>query len=391
MEHFISLLASLLCVLTVSYVISSKLRFPVIPIYIVAGIVFSLLFHVNEPHIFEILGVILLLFFIGLEFSIAELEKNLKAILSVGFIDLFLNTLPVFFVAKLLGFESFTAFVIAVVLYPSSSAIVSKLLIDLKKLANPEVETVLSILVFEDIAAAVLLAILTSFSGGAPSPEGIVKVLVKVALFIAIAFIAIKNLNRFVNYAFKTFGSSTEFTVLFTATVLFLVVEATFGFGLSESIGAFVAGMLFAESSYKEQIESVVIPYRDLFGALFFLAFGLSIDLTTFSTSVAIPLAVFLIVSFISKLATGILAVKLYNLGAKRGLSAGLMLLPRGEFSILVAATKPELVPLTAAYVLLSASLGSIAMKESGRILNLFFKKKPKKKSRLTRSQLLGD
>ena len=390
MEHFISLLASLLCVLTVSYVISSKLRFPVIPIYIVAGIVFSLLFHVNEPHIFEILGVILLLFFIGLEFSIAELEKNLKAILSVGFIDLFLNTLPVFFVAKLLGFESFTAFVIAVVLYPSSSAIVSKLLIDLKKLANPEVETVLSILVFEDIAAAVLLAILTSFSGGAPSPEGIVKVLVKVALFIAIAFIAIKNLNRFVNYAFKTFGSSTEFTVLFTATVLFLVVEATFGFGLSESIGAFVAGMLFAESSYKEQIESVVIPYRDLFGALFFLAFGLSIDLTTFSTSVAIPLAVFLIVSFISKLATGILAVKLYNLGAKRGLSAGLMLLPRGEFSILVAATKPELVPLTAAYVLLSASLGSIAMKESGRILNLFFKKKPKKQSRLTRSQLLG-
>ncbi|WP_132527262.1 cation:proton antiporter [Phorcysia thermohydrogeniphila] len=391
MEHFISLLASLLCVLTVSYIISSKLRFPVIPIYIVAGIVFSLAFHVHEPHIFEVLGVILLLFFIGLEFSIAELEKNLRAILSVGFIDLVFNTLPVFLVAKLLGFDSFTSLVISVVLYPSSSAIVSKLLIDLKKLANPEVETVLSILVFEDIAAAVLLAILMSFSGGAPSPEGVVKVLIKVSLFIAIAFIAIKNLNKFVDYAFKTFGSSTEFTVLFTATVLFLAVEVTFGFGLSESIGAFVAGMLFAESSYKEQIESVVIPYRDLFGALFFLAFGLSIDLTSFSTSIVLPLTVLLIISFVAKIATGIVAVRLYKLGTKRGLSAGLMLLPRGEFSILVAATKPELVPLTAAYVLLSASLGSIAMKESGRILNLFFKKKPKKKSKLTRSQLLGD
>jgi CPA2 family monovalent cation:H+ antiporter-2 len=200
-----------------------------------------------------------------------------------------------------------------------------------------------------------------------------------------------ENLNRLVDYAFKTFGSSTEFTVLFTATVIFLFVETTLGFGLSESLGAFVAGMLFAESSYKEQIESVVIPYRDLFGALFFLAFGLSIDLTAFSTSIVPPLTALIIISFITKLATGMVAVKLYSLGVKRGFSAGLMLLPRGEFSILLAATKPQLVPLTAAYVLLSASLGSIAMKESGRILNLFFKKKPKKKSRLTRSQLLGD
>jgi CPA2 family monovalent cation:H+ antiporter-2 len=88
---------------------------------------------------------------------------------------------------------------------------------------------------------------------------------------------------------------------------------------------------------------------------------------------------------------TGLVSVRFYDLGAKRGFSAGLMLLPRGEFSILVAATTPKLVPLTAAYVLSSSILGSIAVKESSRVLNLIFKKKPKKKSKLTRSQLLGD
>ena len=391
MENPISSLALLLFALTVSYIISVKLRFPVIPIYIVSGIAVSLLFHVHETHFFEVLGVILLLFYIGLEFSVAELERNFKAILSVGLIDLALNTIPVFLIAKLLGFDSFTSLVLSVILYPSSSAIVSKLLIDLKKLANPEVETVLSILVFEDIAAAILLAILTAISGGSVDPKGIVKILVKVFLFVTVAFMAIKNLRGVIDYAFKRFGSSTEFAVLFTATVLFLVVEATFGFGLSESIGAFVAGMLFAESSYKEQVESVVIPYRDLFGALFFLAFGLSIDISSFSSAIVLPLSTLLVVSFLTKLATGVVTVRFYKLGTKRGLSAGLMLLPRGEFSILVAATKPELIPLTATYVLLSASFGSIAMKESGRILNLFFKKKPKKKSKLTRSQLLGD
>jgi len=391
MENPISSLALLLFALTVSYIISIKLRFPVIPIYIVSGIAVSLLFHVHETHFFEVLGVILLLFYIGLEFSVAELERNFKAILSVGLIDLALNTIPVFLIAKLLGFDSFTSLVLSVILYPSSSAIVSKLLIDLKKLANPEVETVLSILVFEDIAAAILLAILTAISGGSVDPKGIVKILVKVFLFVTVAFMAIKNLRGVIDYAFKRFGSSTEFAVLFTATVLFLVVEATFGFGLSESIGAFVAGMLFAESSYKEQVESVVIPYRDLFGALFFLAFGLSIDISSFSSAIVLPLSTLLVVSFLTKLATGVVTVRFYKLGTKRGFSAGLMLLPRGEFSILVAATKPELIPLTATYVLLSASFGSIAMKESGRILNLFFKKKPKKKSKLTRSQLLGD
>ncbi|GAB6076388.1 cation:proton antiporter [Desulfurobacterium crinifex] len=391
MEHFISIFAAFVTTLTVSYAISVKLNFPVIPLYIIAGILISLIFHVQDIHIFEVLGVILLLFYIGLEFSIAELQKNFKSIISVGLVDLILNMVPVFFIAKLLGFNSFTAFVISVILYPSSSAIVSKLLIDLRKLANPEVDTVLAILVFEDIAAATLLAFLVNFSSETVTPTETLRIFVKIALFISIALIVIMNAGKLVDLVFQKIGTSTEFLVLFVATILFLIVETTFGFGLSESIGAFIAGMLFAESSYKENIESVVIPYRDLFGALFFLTFGLSIDLGSFSSSIILPLIALLIVSFITKILTGLVSVKFYGLGAKRGLSAGLMLLPRGEFSILVAATTPKIVPLTAAYVLLSSILGSIAVKESSRVLNLIFKKKPKKKSKLTRSQLLGD
>ncbi len=391
MEHFTSVLALFLSVLLFSYLLARKLQFPVIPVYILAGIATSTLLHVNDVHIFETLGVILLLFFIGLEFSVAELERNFRSIISVGTVDFLINTVPAFLAARFLGFDTFNAFVVATILYPSSSAIVSKLLIDLKKLANPEVETVLAILVFEDIAAAVLLAVLTNFSTGEFTPTNTLQVLLKIFLFILIAFLAIKNLNKLVDSAFNKAGTSTEFTVLFIGSLLFLIIEATFGFGLSESIGAFIAGMLFAESSFKEHVESVVIPFRDLFGALFFLSFGLTIDIKTFSSLSITILSVLVTVSFLTKIVTGLITVRFYNLGIKSGLSAGLMLLPRGEFSILVAGVVPKLISLTAAYVLVSSIAGSYAVKESGKIIGLFFKKKERKKSRLTRSQLMGD
>ncbi|ADY73592.1 sodium/hydrogen exchanger [Desulfurobacterium thermolithotrophum DSM 11699] len=391
MEHFTFLFAVFVSILTLSYVISVKFKFPVIPVYIVAGILVSLLFHIHDIHIFKTLGVILLLFYIGLEFSIAELQRNFKSIISVGLVDLTFNLIPVFFIARLLGFDPFTAFVLAVILYPSSSAIVSKLLIDLRKLANPEVDTVLAILVFEDIAAAALLAFLVNFSNGAATTTETLGILAKIVLFLLVAVVFVMNAGKLVDFTFQKIGTSTEFVVLFVATLLFLIVEATIGFGLSESIGAFIAGMLFAESNYKEKIESVVIPYRDLFGALFFLTFGLSINLEKFSFSIILPLFVLLSVSFFTKILTGLVSVKFYGLGKRRGLSAGLMLLPRGEFSILVAATTPKLIPFTAIYVLISSILGSIVLKESPKILDFFFKKKVKKKSKLTRSQLLED
>jgi len=373
-----------------SYLFSERFGFPVIPVYILSGIVLSLFLHPAELHIFEKLGVILLLFYIGLEFSLAEMEKNFKNILSVGLVDLLLNTIPVFLVCKLFGLDNLTSFVVSVILYPSSSAIVSKLLIDLRKLANPEVEPVLAILVFEDIAAATLLAILVNLSGGSGEPSEVAKAGVKIALFIALTYLFVKNFNKVIDFMVARYGTAGEFLILLIGTLLFILVEAAMGFGLSEAIGAFAAGTLFAESSHKERIEQVVVPYRDLFGSLFFLSFGLTIDVSQIGKVSFLFLGVFLAVSFITKLITGVAAARLYRLSVKRGVSAGLMLLPRGEFSILVAATRPELVPFTAAYVLLSSILGSFAVRESEKIISIFFKKKVKKrKSTLRRSDLV--
>ncbi|WP_457755283.1 cation:proton antiporter [Thermovibrio ammonificans] len=392
MAHFTTYLALFTGALLASYFVAHRLRLPVIPVYILAGIGVSLFVHAGETKVFEALGVILLLFYIGLEFSLAEMEKNFKNILSVGIVDLTLNLFPLWAVSAALGFDPFTAFVLAVILYPSSSAIVSKLLIDLKKLANPEVEPVLAILVFEDIAAATLLAVLVNISTtGSADPVTVLKVVIKIALFIFFAVVFIKNFNKVVDVVIGKYGTATEFLVLLVGTVLFAFVEVAMGFGLSEAIGAFAAGTLFAETSHKESVEQVVIPYRDLFGALFFLTFGISIDLSKMEASLIVPLGVLIVASFATKLLTGVAAGKLYGLSLKRGVSAGLMLLPRGEFSILVAATVPKLVPITAVYVLASSILGSFAVKESGKILNLLFRKKKKRKSRLSKSQLLGD
>ena len=390
MEHFTSSLAVFLTSLLIAYAVSKKVELPVIPTYIVTGILLSAIVHVKETHIFETLGVILLLFYIGLEFSVAELEKNFKQIISVGITDLTVNVLPVFCIAKLSGFDTFTAFVISLILYPSSSAIISKLLIDYKKLANPEVEPVLSILVFEDIAAAIFLTLISNLSGGNHSSIDSLKVIFKIFFFIIVSFFVVKNANKLIDLSFKKMGTSAEFTVLFVGAILFSIIEATVGFGLSESIGAFIAGTLFAESSFKENVETVVIPYRDLLGSLFFLSFGLSIDPKIFKIELVPLLLLLLAVSFLTKVVTGVISAKLYKLSLKRGVSAGIMLLPRGEFSILLAASNPKLLPITAAYVLSSSILGSFALKESGKILSLFSKKQ-KKKSKLSKSQLLGD
>jgi CPA2 family monovalent cation:H+ antiporter-2 len=391
MEAILTHLTIFLTALLFSYILSKKTGIPVIPIYIVAGILISTIAHIHEAHIFETLGVILLLFYIGLEFSVAELEKNLKNILSVGVTDLVLNVTPLFVVAKLLGFDNFTSFVLSIILYPSSSAIISKLLIDYRKLANPEVDPVLSILVFEDIAAAIFLALISNLSSTNSSPTASLTITFKIFLFIFIAFIIVKNTNKLIDIAFHRLGTSSEFVVLLTGSLMFLIIEATLGFGLSESIGAFLAGTLFAESSFKHQVESVVIPYRDLLGSLFFLSFGLSIDPKIFSVEIIPLLTLLLILSFATKILTGIAAAKLYGLKLKRGVSAGIMLLPRGEFSILVAASTPKLLPLTALYVLTSSIIGSITLKESDKLLSVIFRKKKKRKSKLTRSQLLGE
>ncbi len=391
MEIILTHLSIFLSALLFSYIISKKTGIPVIPIYIIAGIIISAITHIHEAHIFETLGVIILLFYIGLEFSVAELEKNFKTILSVGLTDLVLNLIPLFAAAKLIGFDTFTSFILSVILYPSSSAIISKLLIDYRKLANPEVDPVLSILVFEDIAAAILLALISNLSSSSISPTTLLITTSKILIFILISFAIIKNTNKFIDKAFHDLGTSSEFTVLFVGTLIFVIIETTLGFGLSESIGAFLAGTLFAESSFKHQVESVVIPYRDLLGSLFFLSFGLSIDPKIFSLEI-IPLLTFLLIlSFATKILTGIAAAKLYGLKLKRGVSAGIMLLPRGEFSILVAASSPKLLPLTALYVLTSSIVGSITLKESDKLLSVIFRKKKKRKSKLTKSQLLGD
>ncbi len=390
MESQISSLSIFFSLLLISYLIANRLNFPVIPIYIVSGVLTSVFFHSQDVHIFEFLGVVFLLFFIGLEFSLAELERNYKSIISVGLIDFVLNFFPAFFVSKFLGFDSLTSLLIATVVYPSSSAIVSKLLIDLKKLANPEVEPVLSILVFEDLAAATLLAVLFNLKSGNLEPSGILSVLLKISLFILLSLFIIKLLRKVVDLSVDYVGGAKEFLSILVGTLLFGFIEFSLGFGLSEAIGAFVAGTLFGETSHKESVESLVVPFRDVFGALFFLSFGLSIDLTKMTSSIFLPFLVILTTSFLTKLLTGIFSVKFYGLSLKRGISAGLMLLPRGEFSILVAATKESIVPLSALYVLTTSLLGSVAVKESSRILKFLFKEK-RKKSKLTKSQLLGD
>ncbi len=364
----ISLKFSVFClVLFLSLVVSRRFKVPVVPLFMLSGFLVSFLFENKEGiEVIKFTGITLLLFFIGLEFSLRELEKKFLKVLSVGAVDFIVNFFPIFLILKFFNFKTFDAFIIASALYPSSSAVISRLIVEYRKLANPEIEPVLSILVFEDIVAVILLAVSLSFGGEGTSLQ---MSAVKVLGFIFLSFLVLKFFSPTVSKILELGKGSKEFVIIFVSFVLFLFVGTSTHFGLSESLGAFIAGMLFAETEFKREVEEVLVPFRDLFGALFFLSFGFSVELAGFDGKKFAFLFVIFVVAVLLKFLSGIAGAKIYGLGLKRGISSGFMLVPRGEFTLLLSSAISYLSFPASFWVFLSCLIGAILTKEGGKLL----------------------
>jgi CPA2 family monovalent cation:H+ antiporter-2 len=367
------------------------LRFPGIFFYILFGIFLGKFIHETEAiEIFSEIGIVLLFFYLGLEFNIDRAVKTAKRIWSVGLIDFVLGFGVVSIAMYLMGFDLFTSLLTGGVAYASSSAITTKIIVDNHRIANPETELILGLMVFEDIIAPILLAVLAAFSaGGELSFLNIFLILVKVAAVFAFSIGVAILFKNYIAMFVDAFIEEEIFT-LFSLGGLIFFAGFTQYIGLSEALGAFLMGMIVSESGKAHDIEKVMFAIRDLAVAIFFFLFGAGIQFSgEFDKKILIALVVVVILSILGKFLTGYIGGLIYGLSKKKAFETGLSIINRGEFSVVMSKfAHPKFIPFIGIYVLIMAFLGIIFAQFAPQISNVIFPKKKKKKKRKQRKDI---
>jgi len=345
--------------------IASRWGFSAIPLYLLAGLAFGkgglapLNFSAGFTHLGAEIGVLLLLFMLGLEYTGVELVANLRSALPAAIVDFGLNFTPGLFAGLLLKWTPLAAVLLGGVTYVSSSGVIAKVLSELRRLNNPETPAVLSILVLEDLAMAVYLPLVAVLLAGGSTARMALSVSLALATVLLVLTVAVRYgfvLSRVVAH------ESDEIVLLTIFGAVLLVAGAAQRAQVSAAIGAFLMGIAVS-GPMAEQTHRLLAPLRDLFAATFFFFFGLQIDPATLPS--ALPTAVLLgVVTAATKVLTGFWAAR--RTGVDRGgrLRAGMALVARGEFSIVIAGLgaglEPQLGALAAAYVLFLAVVGPI-------------------------------
>jgi monovalent cation:H+ antiporter-2, CPA2 family len=309
------------------------------------------------------LGVVLLLLMLGLEYTASELIAGLRSSWLAGVVDLLLNALPGAVLALLLGWGAAGAFVLGGVTYISSSGIAAKVLSDLGRLGNRETPVVLSILVFEDLAMAVYLPILTAVLAGASFWGGLRAVGVALLAVTLVLMLAVR-FGPAISRALHSANRETLLLNIFGAALL--VSGLTASLQVSAAVGAFLLGIAISGAT-ANTAQKVLEPLRDLFSALFFVLFGINTDPGAIPP-VLLPAVALAVVTTGTKLATGAWAAARVGVGRRGQLRAGAALVARGEFSIVIAglavasgAAPAGLAALASAYVMMLAVLGPVA------------------------------
>ncbi|NHK39987.1 cation:proton antiporter [Thermus thermophilus] len=345
-----------------------RFGFPPLPVYLLTGLVVGERLHVEDLEPLPSLGLLLLLFSVGLEFGPDRLRELSGKALRAGFFDAL--ALPLGFLLGLLaGLDLRGALLLAGVIYISSSAVIVKLIIDLRRAANPESEVVLGVLVLEDLVIALLLALL-----GGQGPVGFLGGVALVLAYFLFARFLGPRLVRFME------GLSDE---------LVLLLGAAFTAGtalLFHAVGAFLSGVIAAGLGLRERLEHLFGPVRDLGVALFFLVVGAeALGLLRGLTPWAVGLV---LLGLLLKLPLNHLGGARAGLGRKRRLYSALYLVPRGEFNLVLGALAlgqgyPLVAQVAVLLVLVSIPLGALLIRFAPEIAQaLYPEEHPKKRAK---------
>ncbi|MEV6100037.1 cation:proton antiporter [Nocardia sp. NPDC051981] len=340
-----------------------------IPLYLLGGLAFGeggivkMRAATEFGHTAGEIGVVLLLLLLGLEYTAAELVTGLRRSWLAGLVDIVVNATPGVVVALILDWGAVGAVTMGGVTYISSSGIVAKVLNDLGRLGNRETPVVLSILVFEDLAMAVYLPILTMMLAGLSFASGLRSLAIALVAITVVLIVALRY-GRYVSAIVDS--NDREVFLLKLLGAALLVSGAASALNVSAAVGAFLLGIAISGSTAQEAVK-LLEPLRDLFAALFFVAFGLSTDPGAIPPVLgwAILLA---FVTTLTKLGTGWWAASRQGIRRMGRARAGAALVAHGEFSIVIAGlavslggVSRRLAALASAYVLMMAVLGPIA------------------------------
>ncbi|MGH3044794.1 MAG: cation:proton antiporter, partial [Gaiellaceae bacterium] len=268
-------------------------------------------------------------------------------------------------------------------IYVSSSAVAVKGLIDFRRLADDETDLVLAILIVEDIVIAFVLA----FAGGGggeltDSLELAAKAIGFIAASLAASRWLARPIDRFLEWMPR------EFFLLFTFALLIGMSALAHELGLSEAIGALMAGIILSDTSARAEIEEGFLSFRDIFAALFFFVFGLSIDVNALD-SLGWLIALAVVLTVVGKVGGTYAAGRVGGFTRRQSLNAGSAMVAHGEFTVILAqvaqtnaalgaTARRDLVAFSGLYVLATSIVGVVLMKESKRIGRKLFPAPPR-------------
>src|ERR1700710_2809224 len=318
--------------------LGKSIGLPAIPIYMVAGLLARPHFNLfpidfnNTAYIalIAVFGLIMLLFSLGLEFDQDEFFSNAGKLIISGGSYIAINMIAGFAFGFLVGWGTREALIVAGITATSSSAIVTTLLIELNRLANPETPMILGVTVVEDIFIAIYLAIVSVVLSGETAIWPVILKLGVALLFLVTMFAVARFGGRVVSRFFRTKDDE-----LFT--ILFFGLAIMFGgigeiLGVTDAIGAFLIGLVLGATRYRNKIEHIAIPLRDVFGAFFFLNFGLALNPSTFP-EVVVPVLLAVLLTIVLNILAGQFVAWINGMGAQAGINTTVILQNRGEFA----------------------------------------------------------
>lgn len=371
-----------------------RLNASVIPFFILIGMALGdhdyvprlgfidLTFTESKPYIDFMgrLGVLFLLFYLGLEFSVGRLIKSGKAIVTGGISYVVINFLAGVLIGYVMGLPFKEIMVIAGIMVSSSTAIVAKVLTDLRRTANPETEVIMGMIMFDDLFIAMHISFLSGLVLAGGSSFWQVGLTVTVALAFILGFLVLgRKIVPYIDRVLRV--NSSELFILVIFALLFCIAGFSESIHVAEAIGALMAGLVLADSKYIKRIEHMVLPYKDFFGAMFFFSFGLSIDPMQLRGAFGWA-TVAAVLTVAGNLASGYIASRATKTPARTTFDIGFTLAARGEFSIIMAnigkagKLDPIIQSFVVVYVLLLSVIAPILTKESRVLWDLSFGRK---------------
>ncbi len=338
------LLEDLLILLSFSVVIVfilQRLKLPSILGFLVTGMVigpygFSLIDAVEQVEIISEIGVILLLFVIGMELSIKQLSAIKKTVFVGGFLQVGITVLVTGGAYYLLGYPVNEAVFVGFLFSLSSTAIVLKVFQDRNEISSPHGRNALAILIFQDIIVVPMMLVTPIMAGKSTDiTQSVLLLLFKTLVVVVITIVSARYIvPRFMHMIAKT--KSKELFLLTTITLCFAVAFLTSEAGLSLALGAFLAGLIISESEYSHQATSIILPFRELFTSFFFISIGMLLDLRFFldhfTTIMLLVAGVYFVKSMIASFAVAVLKYP-----ARIVFLTGLSLFQVGEFAFILS------------------------------------------------------